>query len=285
MSARLLLFLAALSGASPCAAQEVDFQPADSARVEQLLAQCASRPGGVPRTLYFGSLFLGSPYAAHTLEGGARERLVVNTREFDCATFVETVAALSLCDRHGRRTFADFCHFLRALRYRQGRQGDYTTRLHYFTHWADDNCRLRLLSPVDVPDSMARVQRVALRYMTANPRLYRQLRLHPHYVPALRAIERDGNGGEVAYLPKSRLHLPPDSLPFVRDGDIVALVTSRPGLDTSHLGIAVWRGRRLHLLHASSRRGRVISDTRTLADYARGQRTLLGIRLVRLSED
>jgi hypothetical protein len=39
---------------------------------------------------------LGRPYVHHTLEGNATEQLVVNTREFDCTTFIETTLAIAL---------------------------------------------------------------------------------------------------------------------------------------------------------------------------------------------
>jgi Protein of unknown function (DUF1460) len=41
-------------------------------------------------TLNIAKSFLNRPYKAKTLEGNATERLVVNLREFDCNTFVES---------------------------------------------------------------------------------------------------------------------------------------------------------------------------------------------------
>ena len=46
---------------------------------------------------------------AHTLEVNDDERLVVNTRELDCTTLVETVTALTLCVYNKEYTFDAYC--------------------------------------------------------------------------------------------------------------------------------------------------------------------------------
>ena len=97
------------------------------------------------RVFYFGKKFLGLPYVAHTLELGDTEHLIVNLHELDCTTFVETVVALSMCDQQDKRTFADYCRNLEKVRFRGGKMGDYTSRLHYFTWWAEDNEQLGIV--------------------------------------------------------------------------------------------------------------------------------------------
>ena len=69
----------------------------------------------------------------------------------------------------------------------------------------------------------------------------------------------------------------------MRDGDILATVSRRPGLDVNHVGLAVWgRDGRLHLLNASSLRHRVVEERWTLAEYLRRQKSVAGLRVVRL---
>ena len=98
---------------------QTTYTKADSTLVVNLLADAGRQPAGTNLTLYFARRLNGTPYVAHTLDGYAEERLVVNLRQLDCLTYVENVTALTLCARQGRRTFADFCDALRRLRYRK----------------------------------------------------------------------------------------------------------------------------------------------------------------------
>ena len=68
----------------------------DSIRIESLLASARLMKDKSQRVLYFGRQFAGTPYVAHTLDRNKEESLVINTRELDCTTFVETVVALTL---------------------------------------------------------------------------------------------------------------------------------------------------------------------------------------------
>ena len=262
----------------------VEYLPEDSICVERLLREASLRRGETPRTLWFGRQLEGRPYVAHTLENGETEHLIVNTRELDCTTFVETVCALSLCDARGQRSFADFCHWLRQLRYREGRIEDYTSRLHYFTQWGEDNQRKGLVSSVleTVEGQRFAIQTVNINYMSQHPELYKHLKRQPRLVPVIRRQEQAEQGKRFRYLPKSRLGESEASLDFIHTGDIVAIITSKTGLDTSHLGFAVWQNGRLHLMHASSLYHRVVLDQKTYYDYSQGQRTQIGIRVFRL---
>lgn len=98
----------------------------DSVMVERLLAD------GDTTTLYYARRLLDRPYVAHTLEVNDTERLVVNLRQLDCTTLVETVCALTMAAREGQRDYRSFCQQLQRLRYRRGRLDGYPSRLHYF---------------------------------------------------------------------------------------------------------------------------------------------------------
>ena len=268
----------------------------DSALVVALLEKAARERGEENRMLYFGRQFIGLPYVAHTLEEGDSEHLIVNLHEFDCTTFVETVAALSLCDSHGQRTFSDFCHWLTSLRYRDGKLTDYTSRLHYFTWWGEDNERRDLVECVNQDTKQApayrrliteklfnTVQTVRLNYMTTHPELYKHLKAHPEYVETIREYELITSGKSYRYIPKKLVGGHQSStLGIIEDGDILAMITSKTGLDTSHLGIAVWQNGRLHMLNASSVYKKVVLDTQTLYKYQQKQSSQLGIRVFRL---
>ena len=236
---------------------QVIYAPQDSIRIEQLLRE--SPKGDV--VLYYARQFIGVPYVAHTLEVGDPERLVVNTRELDCTTLVETTLALAKTKAEGDSTFSAFCRNLEKLRYFKGMCQGYTSRLHYFTWWMHDNLDRGNIIEV-CPKRYATASMVVNNYyMSTKPQLYKMLRLHPEWVGL------------------SQAQLSP-----IANGDLVAIVTNKAGLDYSHLGFAVWgKDGKLHLLNASSIHGKVIEEPMTLQQYLFRAKNRLGIRCFRLN--
>lgn len=284
-----LLFLIVCTGI--CAhAKHVEYTPEDSARVVQLLKDAQKQRGTENRIFYFGKKFQNLPYVAHTLELGNTEHLIVNLHELDCTTFVETVVALALCDLQDKRTFDDFCNNLTHIRFRQGLMTDYTSRLHYFTWWAEDNEQLGIvkdITPQSAPwGAFTAIQTVNINYMSSHPSLYKQLKNHPAFVPTIKAYEQASNGKKFRYIPKQNLAWNQSSaLGTVKDGDIVAMLTDNDGLDTRHIGIAFWQNGRLHLLHASSLYKKVLMSKETFHEYEMKQPKHTGIRVFRLVEN
>lgn len=251
----------------------------DSARVVELLANEPTAPD----VLFYARAFLGKPYVAHTLEVADPERLVVNLRELDCTTLVETALALTLTKRQGDGSFEAFCQNLMRLRYRGGHMNGYLSRLHYFTWWMHDALDKGLMAEVsDKRQCTARIN-VQNSYMSAHPDRYKMLTAHPEWTDSIRRMETAQNGPDGCYLSKSTAGLGRDKLGFIHDGDLVAIVTSKAGLDYSHLGFAVWgRDGKLHLLNASSLHKKVVEEPMTLHEYLRRQKSATGIRLLRL---
>ncbi|MES2520373.1 MAG: N-acetylmuramoyl-L-alanine amidase-like domain-containing protein, partial [Bacteroidota bacterium] len=68
-------------------------------------------------TLNIAKSFLNRPYKAHTLDVNTSEKLVVNLRDFDCSTFVETCIAMGLTYRKNDISFDKFKSYLKRLRY------------------------------------------------------------------------------------------------------------------------------------------------------------------------
>lgn len=269
-------------------AQEISYTPEDSSRIVKMLTDASSLPADSNAVIHFALQFVGTPYVGHTLEKGDHEHLIVNLRQLDCSTYVETVTALTLCHYRQQRTFNDYCHFLRLLRYRQGQLTDYTSRLHYFTWWATDNAALGLvrdIAPSSPPWSpFTAVQTVNIDYMSTHPTSYRQLRLHPDFTHIIRNLEAATKGERYRYIPKSQLIGSPSSpLSTVRSGDIVAMLTDSDGLDTRHVGFAIWLNGKLHLLHASSLYKRVLISPDTFYDYELRQKKHTGIRVLRIN--
>lgn len=262
--------------------KDVIYTPEDSAHVVNLLR---TEVKGTSDVLFFARRFLGRPYVAHTLEVAAPERLVVNLRELDCTTLVETVLALTLTKRQKSDKFTDFCQNLERLRYFGGRRNGYLSRLHYFTWWMHDNIDKGIMEEVTDPKYFTSPIIVKNHYMSRHASAYKMLRTHPEWIDSIAALERRFNGPDRYFLPESRTALGRKALSTIQDGDLIAIVTTKDGLDYSHLGFAVWgKDDRLHLLNASSIYHRVVEDQNTLHRYLARQKSAIGIRLLRLAE-
>ena len=96
-------------------------------------------------------------------------------------------------------------------------------------------------------------------------------------------MEKHINGKKHPYLPINNIRNTWSLMNAIQDGDVIAIVTSKKGLEISHLGFAVWRWDGLHLLNASSIHHKVIEEPMTLRKYLVGRKTALGVRVLRLS--
>ena len=276
---RLLIYIIGIMLVQGMAAQTTYLQ-ADSLKICQLLQQ-ANRETSV---LWLARQFLGVPYVAHTLEINDDERLVVNTRQLDCTTLVETVTALKLCTQADKHGFADYLNALRQLRYRQGRMAGYPSRLHYFTDWIRDKVEMQLVTDIQQPNPpFSAVQTVNVDYMSTHPSAYKALKANPALIPEIRAAEQSLTGMKVRYIPKRSLRNSALLRKVVKDGDILAITCNKKGLEIAHLGFAVWRSDGLHLLNASMIHKKVVEEPMTLYQYMQRHKTHTGIRVIRIN--
>lgn len=258
--------------------------PCSYTRADSLCIESALR-SEAQTTLDFARLFIDRPYVAHTLEPFDEERVVVNTRQLDCTTFVETVLALKRCRQQATTRFADYVDALQQLRYRGGQLDGYTSRLHYFSDWIDDNSRMGFVAEVQAPNPpFTAVQRLRVNYMSTHPKSYRLLKKFPKMVPTIARQEQQLTGRTYRYIPKSIVGNSQLLRQAVRDGDVIAITCSKPGLDIAHLGFAVWQADGLHLLNASMIHKKVVLEPLTLYDYLQQHPSHTGIRIVRIRE-
>ena len=275
-----LLYLLLLLLPSTWAEAQVTYQQADSITICRLLAK--AKP--TTSTLWFARQFLGVPYVAHTLEVNDNEQLVVNTRQLDCTTLVETVTALTLCARQGKRSWNDYLQTLRTLRYRQGVLTDYTSRLHYFSDWIRDKQAMGIVTEIQSPNPpFTAVQRVSVNYMSTHPAAYKALKAQPKLVSVIRQQEQRLTGTRARYIPKSALRRSTKALrQAVHDGDIIAITCKKKGLDIAHLGFAVWQKDGLHLLNASMIHKKVVEEPMPFYQYLQKHSSHTGIRVLRI---
>ena len=260
---------------------------ADSLKVERLLAEAALRGDVTNWTLYFAEKFIGTPYVASTLEVNDEEELVVNLRQLDCTTLVENVVALTLTVREPAPSFAAFCRNLEKIRYRGGVRDGYASRNHYFSEWIASNEKLGVVEEIRGKKDegyrpFVAVQCLELDYMSTHPSAYPMLEGNAGELRRIRTNEQAFDGQAVRYVPVSWLGKGQEELDDIHNGDILAIVTRKKGLDTSHLGFAVWKEGRLHLLNASSIHKKVVLEPMTLRQYMQKHPSQLGVRVVRV---
>ena len=250
----------------------------DAAEVQRLLSDKSLKT-----PLDFARKFLGRPYVAATLEVADPEQVVVNLQGLDCATLVETSQALAMTRREGKTDVASYTRNLEKIRYFDGKNRGYTSRLHYLSFWMADLTKRKVAKEVVLPQTLTLPLEIRLNYMSTHANAYPFLKNHPERVSEMARLERKYSGKVGRYLPKSNAGLSRTQLGAIQDGDIITVVTQKAGLDYSHQGIAFWgNDGKLHMLHASSERKRVIADERTLEDYLKRISHAKGIRVFRI---
>ncbi len=265
-----------LSAANRPVAASITYTPADSAEIVALLNS------GDTTTLDVAKHFLGRPYVAHTLEINDYERLVVNTRQLDCTTLVETVSALKICAQNRQHSFADYCHTLQQLRYRGGKLDRYPSRLHYFSDWIADKEAMGITKEILSDHMFSGVQKLHIYYMSRHANAYRALKNHPEYIKEIALQEQALTGKSYHFIPKNKIRNTKNLRQIIHDGDIIAITCSKPGLDIAHLGFAMWKSDGLHLLNASQLHKKVVIEPMTLGEYLSKHPSHTGIRVIRI---
>jgi len=259
-------------------------QSASRIVIESMLRVAAKQDAQTSFPLFFARKFLNVPYVAYTLEVNDDEQLVINTREFDCTTLVETVTALTRCVYQNQLTFAAFQDNLRNMRYRNGVIDRYPSRIHYFTDWILENSKAGIVTEIQQPNPpFTQIQTVKVNYMSQHPQSYKALKAHPEYVAEIAQMEQRLTGQKFRFIPKSEVKDTPAMREAVHDGDIIAITCNKPGLDIAHLGFAVWRSDGLHLLNASQLHKKVVEEPMTLYQYLQKHPSHTGIRIIRIN--
>ncbi len=253
----------------------------DTTKITKLLIQATDFSASNPNELmeFIGRQFVGMPYKSGTLEMEP-ETLTINLDEFDCTTFIETVTALALTIEDRKNSWQDFANNLESLRYRQGEANGYASRLHYFSDWIVTNTHRGYIKEVTdrIPQSDSQIK--TLDYMSHNRASYPALKDSATF-EGIKNMEVGYRSHRFRYIKSARLTSKPVTN-ALKGGDIVALTTKIGGLDVSHVGLIVIEKDGPHLLHASSREGKVVVDKLPLAEYMRKSSNLTGIRVIRL---
>ena len=262
---------------------DATYSQSDISRINSLLRE-ASQLKEKPKSwmLWFGKKFIGVPYVGGTLDRAEEEKLVINTSELDCTTFVEIVTALTRCmSGNGKRDFSDFCRQLQHVRYINGEIA-YEKRQHYFTVWISDNAEEGIVTDIQKNPPFTKVQHVSVSWMTIHQQSYKMLKNNAKRLQGIKALEEQISGKSYRYIPKEQIV---DSRLFrntIHNGDILVMITNKKGLDTTHIGIASWHQDGLHMLNASSIHKKVIDEPMLLRTYMMKHPSQIGIRVCRV---
>lgn len=260
----------------------VTYQGRDQEKIESLLKEAASlRSKPKSWMLWFGKKFLGVPYVGGTLDAATEERLVVNTTQLDCTTYVEIVTALSRCAQMKKTSFSDFCQELKHVRYIGGDVA-YEKRQHYFTVWIEDNVKEGIIEDIQVNPPFTAIQHIQVNWMSTHSDSYKMLRGNAARMSGIKKLENSINGKNFRYIPKGCIANNSLFRKTIHDGDIIVIITKKKGLDTTHIGLASWHSDGLHLFNASSIHKKVIDEPMTLYTYMTKHPSQIGIRVCRL---
>ena len=281
--------------------RELSQQEASELKPRKVLSLAGNRWDANFRPVDFGDLHFafcdenaaqGTPYKAGTLEPDtvpaepekAVEPLVMNLKEVDCTTFVEYMSAAMLGRIYQPTNPNDSVlqRFVQALRYRQGKRGNYASRKHYFSDWIADNEQQGLLAEITSALPAAKSQKRVINYMSTHPQFYPQLAASDSLMRAILQVESRLSATPTWFVPKTQIH---KAYPSLQHGDIVVFVCNKKGLDVFHCGFVWWPDRENSepmLLHASSAVGRVTISRTPIEEYAQSIDFCSGIRVLRL---
>ena len=230
-------------------------------------------------TLNIAKSFLNRPYKAHTLEGNQTEKLVVNLREFDCSTFVESCIAMGLTYRKDDISFDKYKKYLQRLRYyKNGKIKAFESRINYFSDWLFTHQEDGLLE--NITPQMGGIEwKKNVNFMSTNWNKY-PFPKDMELLGKIIKVEEKINEQSYTYIPKAKVKSIENQF---LNGDIIGITTNINGLDITHEGFAIrLQDKRVYLLHASSDFKRVMVTDKPLAEYLAKNKSQTGIMVARM---
>lgn len=228
---------------------------------------------------HIGLLLVGTPYVGGTLEGDGPETCRVDLTGLDCVTFFEHVLAIARLVKgrpQAEVTWKALVDAVAFTRYRSGGRIAYDTRLHYTAEWITDNIAKGVVRDI-TPELDGVPMPLNVGFMSANPRYYKPLSASDSLRQVIAQIEQSINSRTLQYVPASDIQGIEDRL---QTGDIVAIATSKNGLDYAHTGLIIREQGVPHFVHASLQKKKVVVDG-LLSAYVRSVRTHTGVTVVR----
>lgn len=221
-------------------------------------------------------LLQGTPYVGGTLEGEP-EMCRIDLTGLDCVTLFESVLGMARIVKRKEYTFDALINEITLTRYRQGILDGYPSRLHYTSDWIDDNVAKGVVQDI-TRDLGGVIFPIKINFMSTHPQYYKPLKEDIAARAKIAEIESEVNARMRYYIPKDRIGT---IEPMLATGDIIAISTSKDGLDYSHTGL-IFRDidGNARFLHASSQKKKVVLDVR-VGEYVNSVKSNTGITVVR----
>lgn len=227
-----------------------------------------------------GKSFIGTPYVAGTLdENPNKEELTINITGLDCVTFVENCIVFSRLIKSGKTDFEDYKSELEKIRYRDGKNTGYPSRLHYFTDWIYDNENKGIVKDITKEIGGSSYPKI-LTFMTTHRDSYKQFSDDENYMQ-MYDIESNINSRNLYYIPVNQISAIYDNL---ETGDIIGITSTLPGLDIAHTGFVYKKDNVAYLMHASLKNKEVEISTLDIQEYIEGNSKQGGIVVARLTD-
>ncbi len=228
-----------------------------------------------------GKSFIGTNYAAHTLEKGEKETLVIDLTGLDCTTFLENDLVFARCIKEKKTSFKDYQEELTKVRYRNGKIDGYPSRLHYFSDWIYNNEQKGIVKNISKKIGGSQLK-FHVDFMSTHPEDYKQLKENPKFITVIEKQEAKINKRTYYFIPKNKVAKVEAK---IHNGDLIAITSNLKGLDINHVGIAVkMKDGRIHFMHAPDVGYNVQITSEPLADYLMKFKKDTGIMVLRALE-
>lgn len=226
-----------------------------------------------------GNTFMGTPYVAGTLdENSNSEEVVIKITGLDCVTFVENALIFSRLIKQGRTDFEDYKAELELVRYRDGKNSGYSSRLHYFIDWIYDNEQKGIVK--DITKEIGGVPyEKNIDFMTTHRNSYKQLANDDDNLFKMSEIENNINSRHTYYIPEEEIGNLYDKL---QSGDIVGMTSTLDGLDVAHTGYVYKQDGKTYLMNASMKDKQVEISSMELQEYLLNNSKQSGIVVARV---
>lgn len=204
-----------------------------------LLRESSSINDAGKRIDFLSAKFLGAPYMEATLTGHANtpEVFVINLESVDCFTFIDYIEAMRISG-----SFSEFKENLRKIRYRSG-DVSYENRNHFFTDWREYNSDLI----DDITERLGKGKSAQVK-KTLNRKNDGTC-----FIPGISFRER-----QIVYIPAENVD--DTATGNLKTGDYIGIYSEKPGLDVSHIGIAIKDASAVFFRHASTKSMKVIDE-------------------------
>jgi hypothetical protein len=226
-----------------------------------------------------GKSFIGTDYAAGTLDKEMSESLVINLTGLDCVTFVENSLVFARCVKQGKTAFEDYRAELEKIRYRNGVLEGYASRLHYFCDWIYNNEEKGIVKNITAEIGGVPYNK-KIDFMSTHTKSYKQLSESKN-LEGIAAAEEAINSRDYYYIPANSISKAYEQL---QNGDIIATTTNIGGLDVTHTGYLYKEAGGTYFMHASSKSKQVIISNNELEEYVAEDSKKTGIMVARPQE-